>query len=683
MLIKLLSTLLAGLLVFEPMALAVGSNLISSVTPIVQTNAPMLSRFVDPIELVIPREYADINAYHQGSNGKVIIHIQDPHSNFDGQWNLSKTIADLVARYNIELILVEGANGDVSLNELSPTASKAEWARVSKKLLFDGIISGEEHYSLKPDSDLEVWGIEDSTLHKEQIQIYREMIKNREAVTDYLNQCLKNVDWLKYRLYSKDLLELERLRREFRKQSDQSIGWLDTLLDFEQQHHVISSLDSFGAIKKYIAIDQAQTDYEALDTQYLKHPKILELLERIQKEGAITDMAHLGIMSEVAKYHKDIQSLLVSEVASEFEPNEKIVLEKMANYYALLSGFDVTELARQIQAFENQIISLLLKDERSQTLHSIDLYLQLLKNAYAFRLSTQDLEILKKNAPHYKTQQWQAFLNDLNYEFQNTFEPLVYSTELDDVLPLVFKFYEQVGKRDLGMINNIDQVMAQTQAKSAIYIAGGYHTENMTELLRQRNYSYWVLAPRVEAETDIARYETILLDDFQQDITIHSNNALAMHVRPLAARLAGIDTRLNSLSRSGASRPYLNAFFEAPSRLSILKNWRSQPEDLEQALYKLRAKRNRVITKPLSKTQVDSASRLSTLIGKDQQKSFAVARHTPGQHIRIRIGVAKADDEGIPWFIAFDPIRNEYYMSLDAGYKGPANVGGQKTALFF
>ena len=67
------------------------------------------------------------------------------------------------------------------------------------------------------------------------------------------------------------------------------------------------------------------------------------------------------------------------------------------------------------------------------------------------------------------------------------------------------------GKSDGGSSAIRNPKSAIHQQRVAVLITGGYHTQHLTELFRQKGYSYIVLQPIVTAETNREKYEKLLL----------------------------------------------------------------------------------------------------------------------------------------------------------------------------
>ena len=131
--------------------------------------APGIASFVasevmlKPVDLNLTPDYAKISETYSASGGegsapRLIIHIQDAHANFGAQQNIAKALEELISRYKIQTVFVEGGTKDDSLNFLRPLASHEVRERVAKKYLRMGEISGAEYLDLLPITTCVCWG---------------------------------------------------------------------------------------------------------------------------------------------------------------------------------------------------------------------------------------------------------------------------------------------------------------------------------------------------------------------------------------------------------------------------------------------------------------------------------------------------------------------------------------------
>ena len=94
---------------------------IAAPAPVATTLAaplPIGQLISNPSQIDIPFNAVTLQEVHTGTNGRLIIHIQDAHANLSGQQSLAKAVEHFVSKYGLKVVLVEGADRDVSLDEV-------------------------------------------------------------------------------------------------------------------------------------------------------------------------------------------------------------------------------------------------------------------------------------------------------------------------------------------------------------------------------------------------------------------------------------------------------------------------------------------------------------------------------------------------------------------------------------
>src|SRR3989338_4919255 len=89
---------------------------------VVWKNSPEFS--VDPSKFHLSPEWGKISESHRGNSPKSLIHIQDAHANLGAQQNLAKLVEELITRYGVSTVFVEGGTRDDSLTPLRSLAPK-------------------------------------------------------------------------------------------------------------------------------------------------------------------------------------------------------------------------------------------------------------------------------------------------------------------------------------------------------------------------------------------------------------------------------------------------------------------------------------------------------------------------------------------------------------------------------
>ncbi len=109
--------------------------------------------FVKLSKISIPEDYGIVREVFDAGNNRIIIHIQDAHSNLGAQESISKLLDALVKDYNLKLILLEGAHGFVDTSPLSSHPHDKIRKDLARYFLNRGKINAAEYYkatSTKP-----------------------------------------------------------------------------------------------------------------------------------------------------------------------------------------------------------------------------------------------------------------------------------------------------------------------------------------------------------------------------------------------------------------------------------------------------------------------------------------------------------------------------------------------------
>jgi len=402
---------------------------------------PVTEIIQDPSRLNIPLEHVALKEIYQGTNGKLIIHLQDAHTNYSGQQNLAKAWGYFLETYDdLSLVLTEGSAKDGTLSELRDLAPLQTWKRASKRFLWDSLIDGAEYLNLTTKHNMKILGIEYRDLYDKNVQSYVDLKNYRTRVLSYLHTIQVSLEKAKSKLYPRELLKYERtviLRDATNGSIPKNLPEeLDSLLRLAHLTNI--STDSFVEISRLLTISQME------------------------------------------------QSL-------NFENPETAQSPEYKSYLAEFSNLKPHILLDELDMLENKLYDSLLTTETTQKLRAIDRYIALLKKAYQIQMSSSEFALLKASQPDFPTISWQAFLNQ-ELETLGYYENLIpYTPLLDEAKPFLETFYALVDERDQAFLENTQYHISQTTANAAFLIAGGYHTKNLTRLLRQEGYSYVVL----------------------------------------------------------------------------------------------------------------------------------------------------------------------------------------------
>jgi hypothetical protein len=484
-----------------------GAGPASAPAPASSAALPLSRLIQDPAQIPIPFDAVTLQEVHAGTSGKLIVHIQDAHANLSGQQALAKAVEHFVAKHGISVVLVEGANRDVTLDEVRKLAPLKEWSVIARRFLYEGIISGEEYLNLTTEHPMRLRGIEYQDLYDEAVKTYAALVDRRKDILHYLYQAKVSLDRLKGRMYPAELLEYEKQKGT--DDPGSGVGFADALKGlFALLPKAGLDLSEYPALRglKETMDREGTLDFDAANREQVR------ILGRLDPEEAraFTEASRRLRFSQVSQYRLTHQ-LLDQASGRGLDAASFPELKKYAEYLERFLDLKMEQVMIEREKLEDRVFESVLPTDDARKVRAIDRFLGLLGNAYKLQMSSHEFGMHELNEKDFPTESWLAFMNrqlvDLGF-----FESMVPTQEhLEEAHADFKKFYRLVSDRDGAFVENTQKIMAEEKTDAAILIAGGYHTDHLTRLLRERGDSYIVLTPLVTDATDHEKYEKILL----------------------------------------------------------------------------------------------------------------------------------------------------------------------------
>ena len=176
-------------------------------TPLADFNINQAANLRD---LQIPKSLGEVQEFHQGNNGKLIIHIQDVHAHYEAQKNYAKimrSITDLMPEQKV-LVALEGASGPLTVEIFKIVPDSKMKLQIADYYLKNGLLNGAEYYSIFADKDINLYGVEDEAIYQENLQVFREAQELKPRVLEYLGLLEKELSIVKHCIFKGEELGL-------------------------------------------------------------------------------------------------------------------------------------------------------------------------------------------------------------------------------------------------------------------------------------------------------------------------------------------------------------------------------------------------------------------------------------------------------------------------------------------
>ena len=476
------------------------AQVIFCVSIVATTNENSLS----VVDVKIPHQYGVVHEHHQAAN-KLVIHIQDNHTNYGAQKNLAQILEYLNTNYNITLACVEGAAGIINTTEFSRFPDTDTKEVVSDYFLKNGKIDGSEYISIVRNSQnqneplFSLHGIETPALYNANIISYKRAEQGHRRLKNLFCNVSVGIDELKKNIYSEKLAKFDSQVSRFLTNQNVFLDYCvrlartadDNLVDY-------GKLTNFSTL---ISLSKMETeiDFQKADSERTKILNVLiEYLNAEQSESLFKQ--ELRFKTNIVpplKYHIYLTDLIKNNgIDSEGYPD----FIKFCDYLKLYDSLDNSAIMQEEKNLRNKVYDALIRSSKEREIYEISQYLILINHLTTITISQAEMKTLKKINHSSILKNITALLPDID----------VNTPEIVAELHNYELFYSAAGQRENELVNNTLNVMEHNSQTAAVLIAGGYHSDGIKKLLADKNISYVVITPNaVHGEKSIPYFSLL------------------------------------------------------------------------------------------------------------------------------------------------------------------------------
>lgn len=400
--------------------------------------------------LSVPESLGKAQERFTGTNGRIVIQVQDVHAHVVAQQNIAAILERLRTVFGVKTVALEGAWDSTSLPQSHAIPTSREKQLLAGTLLEADLISGPIYAAIMSPDPITLAGIEEETLYE----------KNRAFFLDHFEKA-PAID-IKIRTYSEQL------------QTSQKALWNPELLAFGNAFGKFEETSDYGKFFPVLmetatvhAVDLTDLDQILLTQDILAFEKSLSK-ERLTKEA-----------SQLMRQFKDTPWTLEELIRGNKIPPEKLgfypEIQKSMQLFKLKDRISLTDLMAQTETLISRILKTLIKTPEEGSLWDKNERLLLAKRILLLKATPGDLKVYDEEKAALEAELQRAGL----------------AAELD----LSLKFYELVKKRDEVFYEKIvnDSLF---QGPIAI-VTGGFHTNGLSQKLRESGISYITISPEL------------------------------------------------------------------------------------------------------------------------------------------------------------------------------------------
>ncbi|MCB1194760.1 hypothetical protein KDK77_01120, partial [bacterium] len=450
--------------------------------------------------ITVPDSLGSVQERHTGSQGKpLVIHIRDVHCNEEVQ-NAVAGMLELFSReYGISTIALEGAAGTIDVSAFTDFPRRQARLEVAGAFLQSGDISGAEYAAIAAEVPFTLIGIETPELYRENYRAFRESYTELPKVSGSIDALHAALDSYRETLVSEPEVQayFDRMYR-YRTKELPFTEYCAYLIGICAESSI--ALDRFPAFE---AFSQFQKTADSFDLEQVTRETaeivdiVAQFLEGDSKAGVL--QAHLqyqfGQLTAVEYYTVLYDAMTEIELDLADYPHTSAYI----SYLKASQAVDYAGLRDEYDVLSGTIESRLLTTETARLLRDGYVCLALLDGMAQLRLSHDDLRFVREQRDRFSGAYFRSLFGGLAQQSGESAPPAVHFDTLFKALPAFESFYDAGKKRDRILTQNLLAAMEEKSLDAAVVVAGGFHTEGMTEYLRAHGYSYVVINPRVRS----------------------------------------------------------------------------------------------------------------------------------------------------------------------------------------
>lgn len=464
----------------------------------------------DIFDLIIPSSWGRIKDIYKGSSDEVIIHIQDAHCHYECQNNIAKIVDNLVEEYGLTVAGIEGATGKLDTDLFATFPEDAIRAQAADYFLRDGKLSGPEALVISKGFEypLRLFGIEDATLYNNNFDAYTASYPFKNEAKYYFSSLKRILYELKVYLYNLELNEFDMQQTAFENAKITLNEYGDFLLENMKQKHINSQdFPNFEKLQRaiklergidFITAEEERTSLLTELTNILAEEDIRSLLEKglAYRNEQVSASIYLGFVKEMAlKNNLDFTKY----------KNLDAYIEYARNYDQIKSD----ELFVEMEDIAEVIRMTMYTDKNQRKVDLLVRGLKVMERLIDIKMVNRDLIFYNKHKDDLSTDGYLEFIKSQAGQFDIDAEVPTEVGYLDVYIPAWVDFYRVAGLRDEAMINNTLKMIQDNSQHLGAMVTGGFHTRELTKIMRSKDISYIVITPRITDATESPYFDRL------------------------------------------------------------------------------------------------------------------------------------------------------------------------------
>jgi len=438
--------------------------------------------------ILIPREFSTVIETRRGSLPQVIL-IQDAHCLYEAQKNIARSIQFIAGQKPDSFpkaqvfIAVEGAEGPIDMTpfrNFNPEIRR----KLTDFYMRKGLLSGAEYAAINMFHQAQLVGLEKSELYERNRGFYLQAYEKQNEALQILKKLQKKLDSIKEKIYSQELLLVDRRGTDFEMKRLNLLEYFDFLK--QKAGHEMDRVFPYLKRFDYGLELEKKVDFKIAEDQ---REKLLAIIKaKLLEKGSHEPLLALLRAKKDSRSFGFEKTLLKQAESLGIDLKSFSNLAHYVDYLEAAETVEGPELFRELSALTQDIKNRLFRSQEEREKDAESNLLKILERIVRLEATRPEFEEVR------------AKRSRVPSELQKSIEP-------------AFHFYEEAWKRDQVLFEGLDSVIqsARKNEGSLVFlIAGGFHTAGLRELLSKRKVAYQILSPLISHEVKENPYSELM-----------------------------------------------------------------------------------------------------------------------------------------------------------------------------
>ncbi|MCK4852174.1 MAG: hypothetical protein KAS86_03580, partial [Candidatus Omnitrophica bacterium] len=442
----------------------------------------------------IPSYLGSVKYSSKGNSDKVVIHIQDAHSNYAAQNRIAEIIEYLHGEYGLEDINLEGGTGDYDLSVLTDIYDRDVRKRVADYFVKYGELNGAEFFALNNPDEVALWGVEDEDLYMENLNVYLDSLSYRDEVNAYLKELDFFLSNLKRHIFSGELMEFDMEYTRYKANDIDFKDYLSFILERAREKGVDIKMYTNIYLLGQAIEEEGGVDFKRANSQ---RDEIIAGLRNILSKNEMDRLMSKTIAFKSKRIsQKEFYGYLLEKAGHAGQDMEAFPeFRKYIVYISLYDAADKFSIMREMEDLESRVKEALYQNDKQRELDRLSRNFILTRSMFELLFTKDDYRYYKENMPAFEVHNYISFIKKEAPLYGMTAKLDKDIAGLDAYRERIFEFYECSFKRDRAFLKNIRLAGAGDGPRAGILVTGGFHTENLLALLEEKDISYVSIIP--------------------------------------------------------------------------------------------------------------------------------------------------------------------------------------------